>query len=86
MGALGKAHSAPSDEMALRSPSLAGSYEGNSLGETSSGKRDYRTDCQSLNPLNTRGFGSKPRTTRKPGGQEAAGTQAVERGASGNHD
>ncbi len=78
-GALDKAHSAPFDKAALRSPSLAGSYEGIALAKPPLVKENTVRLPKSKS-LKHQGALDPTQDDQKAEGQEAASAQAVERG------
>ncbi len=78
-GALDKAHSAPFDETALRSPSLAGSYEGIALAKPPLVK-EITVWLPKSKSLIHQGALDSTQDNQKAEGQEAASAQAVERG------
>ncbi len=85
MVALAKAHSAPFDETALRSPSLAGSYEGIASAKPPLVKENT-VWLPKFKSLKHQGALDPTQDDQKAEGQEAASAQAVEKGASGNSD
>ncbi len=78
-GALDKALSAPFDKTALRSPSLAGSYEGIASAKPPLGKENTVWLPKSKS-LKHQGALDPTQDNQKAEGQEAASAQAVERG------
>ncbi len=78
-GALDKAHSAPFDEAALRSPSLAGRYEGIALVKPPLVK-EITVQLPKSKSLIHQGALDSTQDDQKATGQGAASAQAVERG------
>ncbi len=78
-GALDKAHSAPFDEAALRSPSLTGRYEGIALAKPPLVK-EITVRLLKFKSLIHQGASDQTQDDQKATGQEAASAQAVERG------
>ncbi len=79
MGALDKAHSAPFDEAALQSPSLAGRYKGIALAKPPLVK-EITVWLPKFKSLIHQGALDSSQDDQKATGQEAASAQAVERG------
>ncbi len=79
MGALDKVHSAPLDEAALWSPSLAGRYEGIALVKPPLVK-EITVWLPKSKSLIHQGASDPTQDDQKAAGQEAASAQAVERG------
>ncbi len=78
-GALDKVHSAPFDEAALWSPSLTGRYEGIALAKPPLVK-EITVWLPKFKSLIHQGALDSTQDDQKAAGQEAASTQAVERG------
>ncbi len=78
-GALDKAHSAPFDEVALRSPSLAGRYEGIALAKPPLVK-EITVWLPKSKSLIHQGASDPTQDDQKAVGQEAASAQGVKRG------